>query len=66
MLSYILEIQKKLISEYGFKENPKKPGLPIGVTDGEYPMKINGKIDNVIIKKGYINCCNFSDKDATE
>jgi len=54
------------VSKYGFEENPEKPGVPIGVPDGEYPMEINGRTDKVIIEKGCINCCNFSTKDATE
>jgi len=66
MLNYIAKIQRKLIDEYGFKENPEKPGLPIGVPAGEYPMEIEEKIDNVIVdEKGFLHCCNFTEE-ATE
>lgn len=60
MLSYIAAIQKQLIAQHGFKENPAKPGVPLGpVPDGEYPMTIEGKLDNVRIKNNKINCCNW-------
>lgn len=58
--AYIQEIQRQLIAVYGFKENPEKPGLPLDVPDGEYPMTIEGKVDNVRIVNGTINCCNFA------
>lgn len=61
MYDYIYEIQRQFIKVYGFKENPKNPGLPMYVPDGEYPMIIDEKIDNVCIEKGCINCCNFID-----
>ena len=66
MTDYIAEIQKQFIDKYGFEENPEKPGLPIGVPDGKYPMKIEGKIDNVTVEGGFINCCNFSTIETTE
>lgn len=56
---YIREIQRKLIGDYGFTENPDKPGIPLDVPDGKYPMVINGKLDYVEIVDGKINCCNF-------
>lgn len=56
---YIKEIQKQLIEKYGLKENPDKPGVPINVPDGEYPMEINGKIDKVRAKNNKTSCCNF-------
>lgn len=59
MLHYISEIQRQFITVYGFPENPDKPGLPVGVTDGDYPMEIDGKLDHVKIVNGGINCCNF-------
>jgi hypothetical protein len=59
MVGYIDEIKKQFISVYGFKENPEKPGLPMDVPDGEYPMEIEGKIDKVRIENGKIYCCNF-------
>ena len=57
MINYISQIQKKLITQYGFEKNEQ--GLPKDVPDGTYPMEINGKKDNVKIVNGYINCCNF-------
>lgn len=59
MTDYIREIQKKFITQYGFAENPDKPGLPIHVPDGEYLMEIDSKLDLVKVVNGYINCCNF-------
>lgn len=62
MTDYIKKIQKKFITQYKFKENPNSPGLPMDVPDGEYPMKIDGKLDNVRIENGKIHCCNFEEK----
>jgi hypothetical protein len=59
---YIAEIQRKLIDVYGFKENPEKPGLPMDVPDGEYPMTIEGKKDYVQINGGNISCCRFKEE----
>lgn len=59
MQGYIDEIKRQFISVYGFKENPKIPGVPMGVPDGEYPMKIGEKTDKVRIENGKIYCCNF-------
>jgi hypothetical protein len=59
MTTYITEIQRQFITKYGFDEDPKKPGIPLNVPDGEYPMEIEGKVDNVRIKDGTISCCNF-------
>ena len=59
MMQYIREIQKQLIVKYGFKENPDKPGIPLNVPDGGYPIKIKTKLDRVYVKDGKIFCCNF-------
>ena len=64
MLSYIAEIQRKLIDEYDFPENPERPGLPMEVPDGSYPMTINGRLDHVKVEGGYISCCNFDETDV--
>ena len=56
---YISEIQRQFITVYGFKENPKKPGLPLHVPDGKYQMIIENNLDNVEVVNGMINCCNF-------
>lgn len=58
MTQYIQEIQRQLVAVYEFPANPKN-GLPMGVPDGEYPMRIQGKTDNVRILNGKIECCNF-------
>lgn len=59
MTDYIREIQRQFIEVYGFTENPDKPGLPMDVPDGDYPMTIEGKLDHVKVVNGTIDCCNF-------
>ena len=59
MTQYISAVQKGFIEQHGFSENPEKPGIPLDVPDGEYPMEIDGKTDKVKIENGKINCCNF-------
>lgn len=63
MLSYIGLIQKKFITQYGFKAG--KNGCPQNVPDGYYPIKIHGKLDHVRIKDGHIHCCRW-DKDEKD
>lgn len=60
MLEYISEIKRQLISRFGLKEDPDRPGLLLDVPDGQYPMDINGKLDFVRVKDGKISCCNFA------
>lgn len=31
------------------------------IPDGDYPMTINGKLDNVKLMNGFISCCNFDE-----
>lgn len=57
MLQYIQEIQRQLIAVYKFPAGAN--GCPQGVPDGDYPMEIDGKTDNVKITDGKISCCNF-------
>jgi hypothetical protein len=60
IVEYIDEIKRQFITVYGFPENPNIPGIPAkGIPDGEYPMAINGRLDNVKIVNGKIHCCNF-------
>jgi hypothetical protein len=60
MTQYIDAIKRGFIDDYGFPENPEKPGCVLGaVPDGCYPMKIEGKLDYVVIKNDSIGCCNF-------
>jgi hypothetical protein len=61
MTDYIQEIQRQFITKYGFKEAPGRPGIPGYVPDGDYPMIIEGKLDNVRVVNGFISCCNFTE-----
>ena len=61
---YIREIQRQFVEVYNFPENPESPGLPMDVPDGDYPMTIEGKLDNVKIIDGKISCCNFESETA--
>lgn len=64
MIAYINAIKRQMIDQYKFPEDPNNPGCVLGnVPDGEYPMTIDGKLDNVKIKNGMINCCNFETTD---
>lgn len=62
MTDYIREIQRNLIALYGFAEDPHRPGVPLDVGDGEYPMMINGKLDRVEVIDGKVSCCNFEEE----
>ena len=59
MNDYIRTIQQLLISEFGLAEDPNKPGIPLDVPDGDYPMMIEGKLDRVRVEDGKIYCCNY-------
>lgn len=65
MIEYINEIKRQLIEVYEFQEDSDKPGCPLDVPDGEYPMTISGKLDKVRIENGAINCCNFEEEMST-
>jgi hypothetical protein len=56
--AYIREIQRQFVAVYNFPELPGKPGLT-NPPDGVYPMTINGRVDYVEIKGGFIFCLNF-------
>jgi hypothetical protein len=60
MLAYIAEIQRRLISEHGCKPRYDAPHIPENVPDGVYPMEIDGKVDHVEIKGGFIHCCRYT------
>lgn len=60
MFSYIAEIQRQLVTKYGFVVGEN--GCPKGVPDGVYPMDIEGKVDHVKITRGKISCCNFKEE----
>ena len=55
MTDYIREIQG------WFEKNVTVRPVP----DGTYPMKIDGKMDYVVIENGLINCCNFDPPKGT-
>lgn len=60
---YVLEVKKGFRDIYKFKPNSRStPQEPLfdNIPDGEYPMKIDGRIDKVIIKNGAIYCCDFT------
>ena len=61
MTSYICEIKKQWRDVYGFTPSRMVGDEPCfdNIPDGEYPMVINGKKDNVKLIDGKINCCNW-------
>jgi len=61
MIQYIAEIRKQMRDKYGFKPNGGTIEEPLfdSIPDGEYPMEIDGKVDNVVVKNNSISCCNF-------
>ena len=60
MIQYISKIQRAFIDQHGFAEQLDRPGLPVNVPDGEYPIVIDGRLDMVEIEDGLIGCCNFN------
>ncbi len=54
MTLYAAEVQRQLITKYGFRENPDKLGLPVDVPDGEYPMEIEGELVDVRVEGGIL------------
>ncbi|MDO8507382.1 MAG: hypothetical protein Q7S53_02345 [bacterium] len=62
MSDYIRKVQRYFIDKLDYPEDPNKPGMPVGVPDGEYPMLIEGRLDKVrIVDGGNISCCNFGE-----
>jgi len=61
MSDYMREIKKQFRDRYGFIPSRTVGGEPCfeHLPDGEYPMKIDGKVDYVRIVEGTISCCNF-------
>lgn len=62
MSEYIRVIKRRLRDDYGFTpsstavgDEPCFDNLP----DGAYPMKIDGKLDLVLVAGGTFDCCNF-------
>ena len=61
MTQYINEIQKKLVSQYGFVPDARGS---LQVPDGEYSMVIDGRLDRVRIQDGMIHCGRFLEEFA--
>lgn len=65
MTCYINEIKRQFRDKYNFIPTGGTESEPLfnnSIPDGEYPMEIDGKIDNVKIKDSAISCCNFDKK----
>lgn len=68
MTDYIREIKRQLRDVHGFKPSDRSTEVELvfdDLPDGEYPMTIEGKLDQVRIENGKINCCNFNETEAT-
>ena len=62
MTEYIKEVKRQFRDVHGFtpSERSTKDKLVFdNISDGEYPMTIDGKLDHVRIKNGEISCCNY-------
>jgi len=60
MTNYISAIKRGLRDQYNCEQIGGTQEEPLVLAkDGEYPMHIEGKLDNVLIKDGKINCCRF-------
>jgi hypothetical protein len=61
MTEYVRQIRIALRDQHKFQPTGGTEEEPLfnNIPDGEYPIKINGKVDNVLIKKGAIHCCRF-------
>jgi hypothetical protein len=55
MLSFIDAIKRKFIDQYKFPESETNKGCPVGVPDGTYPMTIEDKEYQVVIKDDMIS-----------
>lgn len=63
MTPYVREVHQQLMKVYGFPEDPKRPGAAMDVTDGEYPviLALRGEevSDNVKVIGGHLYYCGF-------
>ena len=61
MIAYINAVKRGLRDQCGLTPTGGTEDEPLfdNIPDGEYPMTIDGKLDKVRIKNGYISCCNF-------
>lgn len=64
MTDYVAEIKRGFERIYGFKPERRVGDEPVfgknQIPDGVYPMKVDGKLDQVAIVDGKISCCNFA------
>jgi hypothetical protein len=60
---YIREIKRQFHETYGFEPTEIRHGEPLfdAIPDGDYPMVIEGRRDNVRVVDGKINCGNFDE-----
>lgn len=65
MTSYVREVKRQLRDTYGFTPSetlgtsPDEDLVFENFTDGNYPMTIEGKLDNVKVINGRFSLCNF-------
>ena len=67
MTEYIRQIKVAFRDQLNFKATGGTEDEPLfdNIPDGEYPVMIDGKKDNVKIVGGNIHCCRFDEaKDA--
>ena len=65
MIGYVQKVKQGLRDKYGFKPTGGTKQDPIfdNIPDGTYPMKINGKLDNVKVVDGKFHLCNWDEED---
>lgn len=64
MLEYIRSVKRGMRDQHGFQSTggtDEDPNFD-NISDGKYPMTIDGKVDSVEIKGGKIFCCNFEEE----
>ena len=61
MIQYIKSVKQGFRDQHGFTPSGGTDDDPLfeSIPDGDYPMTINGKTDNVKITGGTISCCNW-------
>lgn len=61
MTDYINAVKCGIRDQHGFKPTGGSTDEPLfnNVPDGEYPILIDGRVDQVRIINGNISCCNF-------
>ena len=63
MFRYLSAVKRGFRDKYNFipiEGSTDNEPLFENIPDGDYPMEIDGKVDNVKIINGTINCCNFN------